>query len=271
VSKPKIFIASSVESLPIAEAVNLNLDHDFEVTLWRTGTFKLSSGTLEDLLVKASTVDFALFVFAPEDIAVIRENTHHVTRDNVVFELGLFIGSIGKERCFVLRPRNEELHLPSDLIGLNFADFDANRADGDIASATNAACTQIKTRANELGRILGSPSPSQRRLTPNPPEYTLDDIDFDFLASCLESHTNLPGGMAFYRVKSNMSSSCPDSLLRIAAIKLERMNLVEKVILTDDQDGYDFYSYSITDQGIDLILKNGERLSSGPDDDEVPF
>ena len=46
--KPRIFIASSKENINIAEAVNVNLDHDAEVTLWRNG-FELSATYLESL------------------------------------------------------------------------------------------------------------------------------------------------------------------------------------------------------------------------------
>ncbi|MDX2372510.1 nucleotide-binding protein [Psychrobacter sp. PP-21] len=103
--KPRLFIASSVESLQIAEAVNANLDHDFEVTIWTNGAFKLSSSTIEDLVEKSSTVDFALFIFAPDDIVTIRNRNEHGVRDNVIFEMGLFVGAIGKSRSFILKPR----------------------------------------------------------------------------------------------------------------------------------------------------------------------
>ena len=89
--KPRLFIASSAESLNIAEAVNVNLDHEFEITIWKNGTFKLSSTTIDDLVEKSSTVDFALFIFAPDDIASIRSRQEHVVRDNVIFEMGLFM------------------------------------------------------------------------------------------------------------------------------------------------------------------------------------
>ena len=126
--KPRLFIASSAESLPIAEAVNVNLDHDFEVTIWKNGTFKLSSSTIDDLVEKSSTVDFALFIFAPDDITSIRSRKEHVVRDNVIFEMGLFVGAIGKSRSFILKPRNVEMHLPTDLLGVTPADYEATRS-----------------------------------------------------------------------------------------------------------------------------------------------
>ncbi|HAS8291268.1 TPA: hypothetical protein I7707_21480, partial [Vibrio vulnificus] len=133
--KPRLFIASSAESLPIAEAVNVNLDHDFEVTIWKNGTFKLSSSTIDDLVEKSSTVDFALFIFAPDDITSIRSRKEHVVRDNVIFEMGLFVGAIGKSRSFILKPRNVEMHLPTDLLGVTPADYEATRSDNDLVSA----------------------------------------------------------------------------------------------------------------------------------------
>ena len=148
--KPRLFIASSAESLNIAEAVNVNLDHEFEITIWKNGTFKLSSSTIDDLVEKSSTVDFALFIFAPDDIASIRSRQEHVVRDNVIFEMGLFIGAIGKSRSFILKPRNQEMHLPTDLLGVTPADYDSNRSDGDLVSATNRACSLIKSDLSKV-------------------------------------------------------------------------------------------------------------------------
>lgn len=116
--KPRLFIALSIESLPIAEAVNVNLDHNFEIMIWKNGTFKLSSSTIDDLVEKSSSVDFALFIFAPDDISSIRNRHEHVVRDNVIFEMGLFVGAIGKSRSFILKPRDVEMHLPTDLLGV---------------------------------------------------------------------------------------------------------------------------------------------------------
>ncbi|MFZ6719445.1 TIR domain-containing protein [Undibacterium sp. Ji49W] len=253
--KPRLFIASSSESVKIAEAVNVNLDHDFEVTIWKNGTFKLSSSTVDDLVEKSSTVDFALFIFAPDDIAIIRKKDEHVVRDNVIFEMGLFIGAIGKSRSFILKPRDAAMHLPTDLLGVNPADYDSERSDGDLVSATNKACSLIKSEAKRIG-LIDYVSPSEtRKFVANPTSYELTALDFHFLANCLQSQTSDPSGLPFHRIATNFKVES-EALLQIAAVKLERLGLLDKAIETDDQYGSDYYVYSITELGVDTLLKN---------------
>ena len=69
-------------------------------------------------------------------------------RDNVYFELGLFMGSIGPERCFIVMPRNEAFHLPSDLAGITPVDYNSSRTDGDLISAMNRTCTLIRNEVS---------------------------------------------------------------------------------------------------------------------------
>lgn len=274
--KPRLFIASSVESLPIAEAVNVNLDHDFEVTIWKNGTFKLSSSTIEDLVEKSSAVDFALFIFAPDDITTIKNRSEHVVRDNVIFEMGLFVGAIGKSRSFVLKPRGIDMHLPTDLLGVTPADFDENRSDGDLVSATNRACSLIKSEVERLGLINHASLSESKAIIANPASYELKQQDYKLLATCLLSHVADPVGLPFHRISNNFRG-VDDAILKISLVKLERMGLVSKSVETDHQDGYDFYAYSITELGIDELLKNEEALqpkTSQPADgfdDEISF
>lgn len=256
--KPRLFIASSSESLNIAEAVNVNLDHKFEITIWTNGTFKLSSTTIDDLVEKSSTVDFALFIFAPDDIASIRSRKEHVVRDNVIFEMGLFIGAIGKSRSFILKPRDQIMHLPTDLLGVTPADYDSNRSDGDLVSATNKACSLIKSEVERIGLIDHVSLSESRKVIANPANYDLSEVDFKFLAVCLQSHTSEPVGLAYYRI-ANEFRTVNSALIQIASIKLERMGLLSKTIEVEEQDGSDYYAYSITELGIDILLKN-ERV-----------
>jgi predicted transcriptional regulator len=261
--KARLFIASSVETLPVAEAVNVNLDHDFEITIWKNGTFKLSSTTIDDLVEKSSTVDFALFIFAPDDIASIRNRKEHVVRDNVIFEMGVFVGAIGKSRSFILKPRGVEMHLPTDLLGVTPADYDATRSDHDLVSATNKACSLIKSEVERLGLINHASLSETKKIIANPASYELKNQDYRFLTACLQSHTADPVGLAYFRI-SNSLRGVNESTLQLSLIKLERLGLISKTVETDEREGYDFYAYSITELGIDELLKNEDVLQPKP-------
>ncbi len=249
--KPRIFIASSVESLDVAEAINVNLDHEFEVTIWKNGTFKLSSSTVEDLVSKSSSVDFALFIFAPDDIATIRNREHHIVRDNVLFEMGLFVGAIGKERTFFIKPRNQDMYLPTDLLGLMPADYEANRSDGDLVSATNRACSLIKKEVANLGLLNRESLKENKVIEANPKQYPINSVDLEFLSIALSSQTSSPDGLQFYQIANDIHEA--DAQIRMAAIKLERLGYIEKTI-EQDSWGNSVYTYSINEAGIDLLL-----------------
>jgi len=68
----KLFIGSSVEGLPVAYAVQSNLEHGFEATVWTQGVFELSKVTLESLIEALDTFHFAVFVFTADDILILR-------------------------------------------------------------------------------------------------------------------------------------------------------------------------------------------------------
>lgn len=259
--KSTLFIASSVEGLPIADAINVNLDHDVHCTIWRNGTFKLGSDGLGDLIKKSSAVDFAVFVFTPDDITTMRNKEVIVARDNVVFELGLFIGALGKDRCYVVKPRGIEMHLPSDVAGVTTADYVADRPDGDIASALNPACAQIKARIKELGslsRLASAAGLGGVQHIPNPPEYKLSSVDLEFLAQCVRSHVAFPNGLSFHWISSQIHSE--DYRISLAAVKLTRLGYIEKSVEMDETHDH-FFAYRATEDGLDVFLKHEDRYS----------
>lgn len=151
--KARAFIGSSVEGLGIAYAVQQNLLHDVESTVWDQGVFQLSATTIESLSQTLESSDFGIFVFSPDDMVKIREKESPAVRDNVLFELGLFIGKLGRERVFFLMPMNEDVHLATDLLGITPGKFDSNRSDGSMQAATGPACHQIRQQIKKLGPL----------------------------------------------------------------------------------------------------------------------
>jgi hypothetical protein len=143
--KKRIFIASSVEGLDVAYHVQENLEYNFEVTVWSQGIFELTRSKLESLCNSLRKFDAAIFVFTPDDDVVIRDKKESKVRDNVLFELGLFLGGLGRECCFILQPRSaNELSLPTDLLGVTPATYDDKREDGNLGAALGPPCNKIR-------------------------------------------------------------------------------------------------------------------------------
>jgi predicted nucleotide-binding protein len=122
---PKLFIGSSTKGLPIANAIQENLDYDADITIWNQGIFELSAIILSDLEKIVKNFHFAVFVFTPDDVIFSRKKEAVTARDNVIFETGLFIGRLGSAKVYMLKPRNVDLKLPSDLFGVNIGAYNA--------------------------------------------------------------------------------------------------------------------------------------------------
>lgn len=117
----KVFVGSSREGLSVAQAIQLELQHDAVCTIWYQGVFGLMEGTLEALVAALPTFDFAIIVLTPDDLAIVRDERVQLPRDNVLFELGLFMGHLGRKRVFVLYCDGTKL--PTDLAGVTLAAF----------------------------------------------------------------------------------------------------------------------------------------------------
>ncbi len=148
--KPRMFIGSSVEGKDIAEHIQLGLEYDVETTIWHQGVFGLSEGSLESLVRTAKDFDFAALVLTPDDLVMKRGEKKGSPRDNVVFELGLFMGALGRERMFIVYNRNKQPDLPTDLAGVTPVTF-ANRSDNNWQAALGPVCTKIKQAIKVCG------------------------------------------------------------------------------------------------------------------------
>lgn len=97
------------------------------------------------------STDFALFVFTPDDVLKLREKEWHAVRDNVLFELGLFLSKLGRHRCFFLLPRHlNDFRIPTDLTGITPLTYDPGRAKTEVKPALSAAVGDLIARLREL-------------------------------------------------------------------------------------------------------------------------
>ncbi|MCZ8514517.1 nucleotide-binding protein [Paenibacillus filicis] len=162
-SKPKLFIGSAKESIPLAAAVHEALRHYAEVSPWYAGTFNAMNYTMEDLEAELGVSDYAVFICSPDDVVLYREKLVLAPRDNTVFEMGLFWGKLRRGRVFFLVPQTAErtfggeriqnFHLLSDMQGLTLLTYETGRADGSLARAVSVACMRIGDTIQRCGKF----------------------------------------------------------------------------------------------------------------------
>ena len=150
-NKPSVFIGSSSEGLEFAKAARALLDHDAEITLWNEGFFGLGRTFIETLINALSRFDFAILVLTGDDLVNSREVEAFGPRDNVIFELGLFMGRLGRERTFILHQSNAKLKIPTDLSGMTTPTYEWPREDKAYKAAVGAACDSIREIIRDLG------------------------------------------------------------------------------------------------------------------------
>lgn len=149
-ARPSLFIGSSSEGLPIAQALQVNLDKICDTVIWSQGVFGLSQGTLETLVEEIPGYDFAILVMTPDDMSESRGETKQAARDNVLLEFGLCAGILGRKRTFAVYDRKSKMRIPSDLAGITLADYQLHK-NGNIIASLGAASTKIESEILKLG------------------------------------------------------------------------------------------------------------------------
>lgn len=232
--KPQVFIASSVEGLSVAYAVQENLDFDVDCTVWSQGVFTPSAYPLEDIVAQLEKSDFGVFVFSPEDAITIRKEEKKAVRDNVLFELGIFIGRLGRKRTFILQAKDDDLHIASDLTGIKPLDYNPDRAGGNLVAAIGAPCNQIRTAMKSQG----------------PKNHTVDQVVAQLDEKCCKLML-LKGKFEYFPVPdlTEMESRVFDHASdRLKSLKLLRFDLAS--------DGMT-YAYHWTPLGRAVVTKFG--------------
>lgn len=84
--------------------------------------------TIIEKFTDYSDVSFAVVLLSPDDIGYQKEQTTTEAklraRQNVIFELGFFIGKLGRKHVFVLFKNEANFEIPSDYSGVLFTPYD---------------------------------------------------------------------------------------------------------------------------------------------------
>jgi predicted nucleotide-binding protein len=131
--KIRVFLMASAPAHTMAHEVKRVLSGErLDVDLWEEGAFRGGSYSIETLERKLDQCDIA--------VAVAEHGTGH---ESVIFELGFFIGRLGRNRTFLIEPRTEQIQLPHELAGVNTITY----RDGNLLQAG----TRLAKLAAELG------------------------------------------------------------------------------------------------------------------------
>ncbi len=156
-NKPKVFIGSSSEGIQIAKELEVHLAKECHTYIWTSGDFKLSHSFLEDLERMASEYEYAVLILSPDDIIESKGVESYSPRDNVLFELGLFVGKLSRFRTFIVCDP-KKIKLPSDWNGITVARFDWERA----IEPTECRAALSPTSTEILDAIKSTPIPSRK-------------------------------------------------------------------------------------------------------------
>lgn len=149
--KIRVFVISSVEALPIARALQTAFAHDpFLTIVWSDGVFKVSNYTLQSLEDELDKADLAIAIASPDDRTTVRGQDWPTARDNVVFELGFFMGRLGRQRAILMEARDAKTKLPSDLAGVTAICYRFD-AGPDGAALLAPACNELRQHILKLG------------------------------------------------------------------------------------------------------------------------
>lgn len=149
--KIRVFIISSAEAREVARTVQNAFERDpFTTVVWTDDVFKVAHYTLQSLEDQVDTCDFAIAITHADDVTESRGKRWPAPRDNVIFELGLFMGRLGKSRAILMEPREEGIKLPSDFAGITTVPY--RYVPGPDAAALMApACNKLRQHILALG------------------------------------------------------------------------------------------------------------------------
>jgi predicted nucleotide-binding protein len=88
------------------------------VNVWTDGIFTPGLTNIEALEQELKRADFAVLLLSPDDRVLSRWVFSRAPRDNLILELGLFVGAIDRRRAIMVQPLASKPKVPTDLLGV---------------------------------------------------------------------------------------------------------------------------------------------------------
>lgn len=145
----QVFVGSSSEQLEVARQAAAALrSSGIAARPWDEDTFSFSASIMESLEAELERADFAVVILTADDPANMRNKEVNLPRDNVILELGLFTGRLGRDRTFFVIDGACATKLASDLSGVTYVEF--GRTDASGAAAGPGLAVQMERLAQQM-------------------------------------------------------------------------------------------------------------------------
>ena len=141
--KIRLFVMTSKAASEAAAALEKACAGQFSIVTWKDGGLRGANYPIASLEHALDQSDVAIAIAEPSV-----DGQHG--RDNIIFELGFFMGRLGRHRTFLLEPRAEKMELPPELAGVNTLTW-PHRAEGNLTEALAPVCAKLSRLIKELG------------------------------------------------------------------------------------------------------------------------
>jgi hypothetical protein len=153
-TRPRVLISSSHQGRPLAQALQEHLQPECRAQVVTENTLKLSYTAIESLLEMLDDTDFAVVVVTPDDSRKSHQDGSDDARENVLLEFALATGRLGRDRSFLVAPRDApDLQLPTNLLGIGLASYYWSQDENDWLTELGPAASKIRRTINETRRL----------------------------------------------------------------------------------------------------------------------
>jgi CRP/FNR family transcriptional regulator, cyclic AMP receptor protein len=147
----RVLIVSSAAAAGVARLIGKSFENEpFQAAVLPGGIFKGFGNTIEHLEALVDQADIAVAVAEPEDLARSGGEEGVSPRDSIIFELGFFMGRLGRHRAFLIEPEGEEVRLPPALAGINTLTYRYGNGR-NLQDSFAPLCGRLRSTILELG------------------------------------------------------------------------------------------------------------------------